>query len=505
MEIKYIVVQAGGKGSRLKKLTKNKPKALVPINNLPMIFHLFNKYPNSKFIIIGDYKFNVLEKYLNIFSTVDKLLINSSGHSGTCAGIKNAIENIPEKEQFMLIWSDLVLTNDLNLPKNNGNYIGIAKNFTCRWKYEHGTLIEEPSNSFGVAGLFLFEDKNVLKEIPIEGEFVHWLKESDISLKSFDLYDVKEYGVLSEYKNMETFCCRPFNRIYERDNILIKEAIDNQGKELAIKEAEWYKYIKRYNFKYVPNVYSFEPLRMEKIKGKAICECTNIERDKKEEILLRIVKGIRELHDLEEIEFDYDSCYDAYIGKTCNRLNKIKELVPLADKKEIKINGVNCRNIFYYRRDLERIIQKYYPRKFKIIHGDCTFSNIMLKEDNSIVLIDPREYFGKTKIFGDQAYDWAKLYYSLKGNYDQFNRKKFDLEINENEIELSIDSNGWETLDKKFFEIIKEDINIKQIKLIHSIIWLSLTTYAWENYDSICGAFYNGLYYLEDALNEELF
>ena len=37
----YIIVQAGGKGTRMGALTQNKPKALVPVNNLPMIFHLF--------------------------------------------------------------------------------------------------------------------------------------------------------------------------------------------------------------------------------------------------------------------------------------------------------------------------------------------------------------------------------------------------------------------------------------------------------------------------------
>ena len=51
--MKYIVVQAGGRGSRMELLTQNKPKALVPVDNLPMIFHLFRKYPDKKFIIIG--------------------------------------------------------------------------------------------------------------------------------------------------------------------------------------------------------------------------------------------------------------------------------------------------------------------------------------------------------------------------------------------------------------------------------------------------------------------
>ena len=43
----YIIVQAGGKGTRLKHLTQNKPKALVPVGNLPMLFYLFGRYPDT--------------------------------------------------------------------------------------------------------------------------------------------------------------------------------------------------------------------------------------------------------------------------------------------------------------------------------------------------------------------------------------------------------------------------------------------------------------------------
>ena len=34
-----IIIQAGGKGTRLEQLTRNKPKCLVPVDNLPIIFH----------------------------------------------------------------------------------------------------------------------------------------------------------------------------------------------------------------------------------------------------------------------------------------------------------------------------------------------------------------------------------------------------------------------------------------------------------------------------------
>ena len=61
-----------------------------------------------------------------------------------------------------------------------------------------------------------------------------------------------------------------------------------------------------------------------------------------------------------------------------------------------------------------------------------------------------------------------------------------------------IESNGWEDMEQRFFELTQADQY--EIKLLHAVIWLSLTTYVWQDYDSICGAFYNGLYYLEDVL-----
>lgn len=36
--VEYIIVQARGKGTRLGHLTQNKPKALLPVENLPMLF-----------------------------------------------------------------------------------------------------------------------------------------------------------------------------------------------------------------------------------------------------------------------------------------------------------------------------------------------------------------------------------------------------------------------------------------------------------------------------------
>ena len=195
----YIIVQAGGKGSRMESLTQNKPKALVPVENLPMIFHLFRKYPDKKYIIIGDYKYDVLEKYLKTFAEVNYYMVSGTGHVGTCAGLAQAFSLLPEQAPFLLIWCDLVLPKDYVLPVPDKDRIGISKDFVCRWKYENGKFQEEKSAEHGVAGYFLFRNKLCLADVPSDGEFVRWLQKKNYIFEEEPLYRTHEYGLYSEW------------------------------------------------------------------------------------------------------------------------------------------------------------------------------------------------------------------------------------------------------------------------------------------------------------------
>lgn len=503
-DINYIVVQAGGKGTRLEHLTTNKPKALVPIDNRPMLFHLFEKFPEKNFIIIADYKADVMEKYLFSFANVKYLIVETEGKKGTCSGIKSAMEKIPANEAFMLIWSDLILPEDFEMPETVNNYIGISKNFKCRWSYKSGKFEEISSETNGVAGLFILEHKSILDNVPMEGELVRWFSEQNsIDWHELSLYKTKEYGILSEYQK---HCrekienrCRPFNRLIVEKNTITKEPLDSQGISLSVREKNWYKFVQKQGYKKIPKIFSYEPFKLERIQGKNIFEY-ELTLEEKKSILIELVKDLKHLHALKTTEADYFSIHEAYYNKTLLRLNKVRNLIPLTDNKYIYINGKKCRNIFFFYDLLNFRINKYKCPYFSVIHGDNTFSNVMLNEDMHPVFIDPRGYFGFTEIMGDPAYDWSKLYYSIVGNYDKFNLKKFRLKIEDSSVEIKIESNGWEELEALFFELLQNEIKGEDIKLIHAIIWLSLTTYAWDDYDSICGAFYNGLYYLEDVL-----
>lgn len=501
MSCNYIIVQAGGKGTRMESLTANKPKALVPVDNLPMIFHLFKKYPEKKFIIIGDYKYDVLERYLNEFAEVDYILVRGTGCTGTCSGLRAAITYIPDKERFMLIWCDIVLPPEYKIPETNDNIIGISKDFLCRWKYENGKFMEEASREYGVAGHFIFRDKSFLADVPEQGEFVGWLQSKGYVFEEQGLYHTHEYGIYDEWDKLPKVKCRPFNRTWVKNGKFYKEGIDKQGKGLALRENAWYMSLMGKQFKNLPHIYGYNPLCMEYIEGGSVYEYSDISYAQKKKILKQIVNCLNDVHDIGSIPTDEQSFKVAYLYKTYDRLKKVKRLVPFADDEIVIINGKRCRNVFYYQEQLEYLVMRYIPCEFKLLHGDCTFSNIMLRNGDIPILIDPRGYFGNTELYGDEAYDWAKLYYSLVSNYDQFNLKRFRLHIGEHSIDLEVYSNNWEDLEDYFFELLDGKVTRLQMKLYLAIIWLSLTTYAWEDYDSICGAFYNGLYYLEDALS----
>lgn len=483
-----IIVQAGGKGVRLQHLTDNKPKCLLSVNNRPIIFHLFEKYKTSEFIIIADYKFDVLKKYLETFAKVSYKLIKSNGKGNIC-GIRDALEYVNPDEKFMIIWSDLLLSDDFKPEKlPDDNYIGILENQTCSWSFKDGVLEKISSDKFGVSGCFLFTDKSDFKNLPQEGSFTLWLKEKKVNFKPMIMQNCFEIGTLDAVKARNQHYCRPYNKIEFSGDKVIKTALTEQGEKLLEKEIVWYKKMQEYDFDAIPKIFSYKPLTMEKIYGTNIFQ-SGLSKNKKQ-IITQLIEKIDKIHDFENIPADKDDLLNEYYTKTISRLNEIKNTVPFADQQYIKINEKAYKNPIVFKDDFKSAVENsLLDTVFCPIHGDCTLTNTLVDKDNKIYFIDPRGYFGSKEVFGDIRYDWAKLYYSLNGNFDQFNIKNFILKILDNSVYFEIKSNHLEDLT----DLISEKVNNKkEIGFIHSIIWLSLASHCWDDYDAMCFAFYNG-------------
>ena len=334
MHVEYIIVQAGGRGSRMESLTRNKPKALVSVENLPMIFHLFRKFPDKKYIIIGDYKFDVLERYLKEFADVEYKLVRGTGHHGTCAGMADALEKIPEGKRFLLIWCDLILPMDYEFPDSENNVIGISKDFSCRWSYKDNQFFEERSSDYGVAGYFIFKEKSNISDVPTDGEFVRWLQTKGMIFDEEPLRNTHEYGIFSVWDELPKLKTRPFNKIEKIDGKLYKIPKDKQGQQLAIREQAWYMMLKGKHFDNIPEIYGYDPLCMEEIQGKNIYEYNDIAIGSKRQILKQIVECLEFVHNLKTIPVDKESYRVAYLDKTYSRLKKVRFFNPL----EISIN-----------------------------------------------------------------------------------------------------------------------------------------------------------------------
>lgn len=501
-----IIVQAGGLGSRMKSLTHTKPKALIPVKNKPIIFHLFDVFPDSEFIIIGDYKYDVLDRYLTTFSKSARTILIRSEAKGNAAGVDKALQYVSNSDPVLLIWSDLILPEDIKEridPQFDGCQIGVS-NFRCSWCVENNKLVHVPSNKNGVVGFYYFNKKEWLESINSDGSFTTWLAMQKIPVKPLQIENCIDVGTIDAYNNIETakYRCRPYNQLTIEDGSVRKDGITNEAKLLIQREAAWYVEAENLGFTHMPRLISTSPLILERIRGNNVFLC-NLDRTDKRETLINIANCLKNLHSLKVSSSSPWDLYHEYFRKTIDRLRRINSAIPMSDSKYIRVNGQVCLNVL---QDIDRfrklVLDELMHARFALFHGDCQLTNTLLSEDGKIYFIDPRGYFGNSKNIGDVRYDWAKLYYAIVGRFDNYNIKKFTLDIGESEVNFQIEKSGWEEFEDLFFSLIpKEEGTRREIELIHAIIWLSLASHAWEDFDSMCTAFYNGCLLINNWCN----
>lgn len=163
----FVIVQAGGRGSRLRHHTWNKPKCLVSIHGKPILYHLFDRFPDSSFVVIGDYLFEQLEAYIALNPPVNPTTLIRANGAGTCAGIASALAAVPLGSDVTLVWSDLYLKAAPDRPNTRAPVLYTTAAFTCRWSLDgEGLLREQTSDQKGIPGLFYFGAPDELPPVP---------------------------------------------------------------------------------------------------------------------------------------------------------------------------------------------------------------------------------------------------------------------------------------------------------------------------------------------------
>jgi aminoglycoside phosphotransferase len=501
-QIKAVVVQAGGRGSRMRHHTWNKPKCLISVEGRPILFHLFERFPNAKFAVISDYAHETLERYLRYNPPpVDVSLVRST-RSGTCAGLRSALDFVPPRTPFILVWSDIIIDGIANIEPSDEILVGTCPGILCRWSVsEEGRLVNEPSSERGVLGAFVIPERERLADVPEEGEFVRWLAESASPVRPFLIENAREIG---EFRIVDTLnerqgFTRFFNRVEMRRDVVVKTATVPAYANLLDREIAWYEHVAMLGFRNVPKILSTQPLTLERIDGVHPFEMTNSDKTERMKIISAIMDALEDLHKLDSCPSDPQDVTEVYRHKTVDRVMSAQIMIPTLEYDVITVNGRKCRNPFSKRYEglLDSIIRQITVNEFTPIHGDPTFSNIMIDNAGAPWFLDPRGYFAKPGIFGDPNYDWAKLFYSAVGGYDGFNRRRLKLLVDNDLVEVLLEPNAW--IDTE--PVIKERIGNEfwKVQIIHATVWLSLTGWIRDDIDSIIGAFHLGLWWLEEA------
>lgn len=500
-EVPYVIVQAGGRGSRLGQLTANKPKCLLSVDGEPLLYRLFRQLHESRFIIIADYRADVLTAYLETVPPgVDHAVVLAEG-TGTLAGLSAAISMVDDSSAFLIVWCDLAFREFPNDDLDDRLLVGLSDEFSCRWSVDdHGRLVEVPSSSRGVAGLFAIPSKHHLKNLPDHGEFVGHLQRSATPIDTVVVRGMREFGTLAavqEYEEQHAGrATRFFNTVEMKDREVVKTARLQQYGHLLEAEARWYERVAELGFPHAPRLRRHSPLTIERIDGTHPFD-VDLAADGQAKVASRIMDCLERLHGLSSAPSDPESERLVYREKTVSRLSSVRRLLPSLDRHSLIINGRTCRNPLHPRHAewFDATMERLPAVDHALIHGDPTFSNTLVDKVGDIWLIDPRGTFGRGECHGDPRYDWAKLLYSVEGNYDQFNRRNFRLTVSGDVVDLHIASNGWE----RQGPLIRERItgSVSDIDIIHALIWLSLTGYALDDVDSAIGAFYQGVHLLE--------
>lgn len=461
---------------------------------------MFDLMAPAKFIVIGDYLFDVLETYIKtVRPPVDVTLVRAEG-TGTCAGIAQAMKHVPPGRSFLLVWSDLFFFTPPELPVGGAPVVGLSDRFRCRWSHQDGRgLVEEASSETGVIGLFRFPDSATLTEVPRSGEFVRWLAGTGVPYETETVGDVWELGEIASLERLRHSqgAARFFNEIRMGADTVTKVARDPRYAHLLEKEAAWYRHVTIRGYAHCPALLSDDPFTIARVDGQhpyAMIEG-------REHVLESIVDALSSLHALGSAPALQGAVRENYWTKTVERVDSTAALIPNIGEPELVINGLRCRNWLHpdHRDALERVVGELGCDEFRLIHGDPTFSNTLIGPDGKVWLIDPRGYFGSSRLYGDPLYDWAKLYYSVAGDYDAFNRKKFALRVVGAQADLFLIDSGWSKHTHLFHEVLGG--RMRKLRIIHALIWLSLTGYATDDFDSVLGSFYRGILLLEEALS----
>jgi len=112
------VILAGGYGTRISEETQTKPKPLVEIGGMPILWHIMKSYSHygiNEFVICLGYKGKLIQEYFSNLNEKWNCTFVDTGLETMTGGRLKKVKKHVENETFCFTYGDTV--NDLNISK----------------------------------------------------------------------------------------------------------------------------------------------------------------------------------------------------------------------------------------------------------------------------------------------------------------------------------------------------------------------------------------------------
>jgi len=485
-----VLILAAGLGSRLKNLTKNINKVLLPINNKAIISHIIDMFPKTyDFIIAIGYKGDSIKEYCEITHTNHNFTfieIDKYEGEGTGPGYSALLCSTHLQRPFYFITGDCLI--DSPIPHIDGNWLGVQPT-SYPEKYstieidKYKNVISHKNKSeeghdlafIGMAAIFDYEVFwDELENNLLNGEIVTAFKNPSVypTLKIKELKWLDTGNLDDLIKTKEYFNDKPLSLKKETDEITYNDGGRflkfTPNKNILTKRISRAQHLN----KHIPLGFGFSDDFMfyDWFEGKTLYELDDFN-------VFKLFLNNLEKNVLSQIPNSQEEIQKFYLTKTLDRMSKFKtkygeEYFEL----EHEINGIK-------RPPLKTTIENFDFNQFNenpfydLFHGDLQFDNVIY-DGKEFVYIDWRDSFGDSVVGGDIYYDLAKLYGGLLIPYNLM-KEESKIIFNEGSYSINYTYPISDSLIKfkSIYELwlLNQGFDINKVKLITGLIFLNMS------------------------------
>ena len=506
--MKYkVCITTAGIGSRLNKLTTHYNKALITVDNQPVISNIINSFnKNITFVIAIGFLGDQVKSYLELAHPKNKFIfIKVKKFQGSGSSLGHTLLCCQKKlnDPFIYVACDSFFNGTLDEPNHNWMGYSIDKvtsefrsidnnNETVQSINEKNKHLKNSKIYVGIAGIYdykiFWKSMNENNKLSLQTGEVHGLKgilaKKTIYSKKIAWNDIGNIESLkrirnkNKSKNNYNILTKEKEAIWFVNDYVIKQSVDQKFIEERVKRSKILK-------NYVPKIIEKNKhmYKYKKIEGMIFSDVNDINKFKRLLIFSKKFWQIKKLTIKEKVKFK-KQCKIFYKNKSYDRVDLFLKKFNEIDRVKY-INGIKNIPINELLNSIDwNELSNGIPTR---MHGDFHFENILITSSNKFIFLDWRQNFAGELHYGDVYYDLAKLMHGLIVSHKIITKGLFEVNIKNNSAFFEL--NRYESnLDYEiFFKIwLKENnYDIQKVYLLTALIFLNIAILRHHPYSDL--------------------